>query len=124
MDNPQRIGKGDKGTSQKSVKQISSFKIQGSDSLLPRTQSFPSKLETLQDIKFDLNFEQSLFRRKSLNWADTLVIDQSILHPNSPKSLSSLTKSDQEIFQDFEILKDLVSDFTSSITYSYLQQLV
>lgn len=124
VDDPQRIGKRAKDTSQKSVKWISSSKSEGSNNPLPGAQYVPNKLETLQDINFDLKFEQIMFRSKSKNWADTLVIDQSILHPNSLKSMPSLTRSDQEIVQDFEILEGLVSKFTSAVTYSYLQQLV
>ena len=121
VDDPQRIGRRTKDTSKKSVKQISSSKGLGSNNPIPISQSLPVKIEALQDIEFDLKFEQSLFRRKSLNWEDTIVLDQSILHPDSPKSLSSL-KSNQEIFQDFEILECLVSKFTSALTYAYLQQ--
>ena len=65
MDDPQRIGKRAKDTSQKPVKKIGSSESHGSNSPLPRAQSFPNKLETLQDIEFDLKFEKSLFRSKS-----------------------------------------------------------
>ena len=92
----QRIGRRTKDTSKKSIKQIISSEILGSNNPLQRAQSLPVKLETLQDVDFQLKFEKILFRRKSLNWVGTIVLNQLILHLDSPKSLSSL-KSDQEI---------------------------
>ena len=44
VDDPQRIGKRTKDTSQKSFKQISSFESQGSNNPRPRAQSLPNKL--------------------------------------------------------------------------------
>ena len=50
MDDPQSIGRRTKDTSKKSVKQISSSESLGSNNPIPRVQSLPVKLETLQDI--------------------------------------------------------------------------
>jgi hypothetical protein len=45
---------------------------------IPKAHSFPKGLENLQDIDFDINFEQSLFCSKYLSWIDEKFVDSSI----------------------------------------------
>ena len=54
VDNPDRIGK--------KIKKVESL---GNKVSLVKGNSLPNKLSSLQDIEFDLNFEQYLLRTKS-----------------------------------------------------------
>ena len=48
---------------------------------LHRSFSLPEELIDIQDLDFDLFFEQSLFRTKSDNFLSDTVLDQDILRP-------------------------------------------
>ena len=65
---------------------------QSSGDFIPRVNSLPGRFDTLQDIEFDVNFEQSLFRSKSLSWIDQTVVDSSISLYNLVKDLFSHKK--------------------------------
>lgn len=53
---------------------------------LSRSNSLPEKFETIQDIEFDLPFQNSLFRSKSQSFVDQTVIDEALLQPYIPQT--------------------------------------
>ena len=61
--------------SQGSNSPLSRFNSPMENIFLSRYNSLLEKFETLQDIEFDLNFEQSLFRTKSESDLHETVID-------------------------------------------------
>jgi hypothetical protein len=97
---------------------------QGSNSPLHRATSLPEKLVTIQDIEFDLPFEQSLFRTKSDSFVNEIVLDQTILQPKTPERLSPRTDFDQRFLQEFKKLEDLVSNLDQALYKSHFQQSV
>ena len=101
---PQNIGR-----KAKSVVETSSIaENQSERSSIPRANSFPGKLENLQDIEFDINFEQILFRSKSLSWIDETVFDYSISFHNPVEDrFSHSQSSSQSGSQLLQVLKDL-----------------
>jgi hypothetical protein len=78
----------------------------------------------IQDIDFDLPFEQSLFRTKSDSFVDEIVLDQTILQPRTPERISPGTKFDQRILQEFEKLQDLESNLDQALYKAHFQQSV
>ena len=56
--------------SKKSVEKSSLAGEKSSEDFIPHVNSLLERLDTSQDIEFDVNFEQSLFHSKSLSWID------------------------------------------------------
>lgn len=54
--------------------------------MIPHVNSLPGRLDTLQDIKFHVNFEQSLFHSKYLSCIDQIVVDSSVYFDNPLKT--------------------------------------
>ena len=57
-------------------------------------------VKTLDGIKFDLKFEQSLFRSKSNSDFSEVVIDIPALNTFIPKDFSGFSKKEKYIFWD------------------------
>src|SRR5699024_4120395 len=64
---------------------------------IPRVHSHPERLYTLQDIEFDINFEQSLFHSKSLSWLDQIVFDSSISLDNPAEDFLPKVNQDDSL---------------------------
>ena len=60
----------------------------GSHSPLHRSNSLPEKLIAIQDLEFDISFEQSLFRTKSDSFVSDKILDQTSPQPRTPEILS------------------------------------
>lgn len=86
---PHKIGQKYK----KSTKKFSLAEEQSSEDFIPRVNSLPGRLNTLQGIEFDVNLKQSLFRSKSLSWIDQIVVDSSIYFDNPIEDLFQQGKS-------------------------------
>lgn len=74
VSDPHKIG-------QKSKKVAEKFSVaeeQSSDVFIPCVHSHVERLDTLQDVEFDVHFEKSLFCSKSLSCIDQIVVDSSI----------------------------------------------
>ena len=91
---------------------------------LHKAISLPENLATLQDIQFNLHFEQSLFKTKSHSWIAQTVFDPSVLHQIPIGEASTSTQTEFQLLQHFESLQRLVTELTSTIDDSYLQQSV
>jgi hypothetical protein len=91
----------------------------GSHSPLHRSPSLPEKLVSLQDLEFDISFEQSLFRTKSDSFVSETVLDQTILQPRTPEILSPMVDVDQRLLQEFEKLEDLVVNLDQASDQAY-----
>jgi hypothetical protein len=59
---------------------------------LQRSPSLPEELVSLQDLDFDILFEQSLFRTKSDSFVAETVLDPTVLQPRTPEVLSPTAK--------------------------------
>ena len=69
--------------------------------ILERSFSLESEpVKTLDGIKFDLKFEQSLFRSKSNSDFSEVVIDIPALNTFIPKDFSGFSKKERYIFWD------------------------
>jgi len=104
------------------IRKIITTESQGNSSPLPRATSLIEEFVTIQDIHFDLPFENIFFRTKSGSFVDDIVLDQAILQPSTPERHSLGSNLDQQILQDFEKLQDLASDFDQVLHKAYIQQ--
>jgi hypothetical protein len=59
---------------------------------LQKSPSLPEELVAIQDLDFDIFFEQSLFRTKSDSFVAETVLDPTVLQPWTPEVLSPTTK--------------------------------
>lgn len=91
---------------------------------LSRYNSLPEKFETLQDIEFDLPFQQSLFRSKYEAFVDQTVIDKSILKSYIAQTQLLEIDHDLESLQQFEKLQGLVLVLDQAIVEAFIQQFV
>jgi hypothetical protein len=94
----------------------------GRHSPLHRYTSLPKKIVTIQDLEFDLPFEKIIFRTKSDNFVSETVLDQTILQPRTPKTLSPREGFDQCFLQEFKKLEYLVSNIDQALYKSHFQQ--
>jgi hypothetical protein len=111
VDNPEKL-----------ISKISLAEIQGSSSPPSRETSLLEKFVTIQDIQFDLPFENSLFRTKYESFVDEPILDNAIIQPNTPERQYFESYLDQQILQNFENLQDLTLDFDQDLHESYIQQ--
>jgi hypothetical protein len=81
-------------------------------------------LVSLQDLEFDISFEQSLFRTKSDSFVSETVLDQTILQPRTPEILSPRADVDQRFLQEFDKLEDLVENLDQALDKAHFQQSV
>jgi hypothetical protein len=81
-------------------------------------------LVALQDLEFDISFEQSLFRTKFDNFVSETVLDQTFFQPKTHKILSPRSKADQHFFPEYDKLEDLVVNLGQALDKTYLQQSV
>ena len=77
IDNPEKL-----------LRKKNTTEVSGNHSPLHRSFSLPEKLVSLQDLEFDISFEQILFRKKSDNFLNEIILDQTILQPRTPEILS------------------------------------
>ena len=77
----------------KAAEKSSLAQEQSNEDFIPQVNSLLGRLETLQDIEFDIKFEQSLFHSKSLSWIDYTVVDSSISLHNPIEDLFSHNRS-------------------------------
>jgi hypothetical protein len=63
----------------------------GSHNPLHMSNSLPEKLVSIQDIEFDISFEQILFRTKSDSFVSETNLDQTILQPKTLEIISPRT---------------------------------
>jgi hypothetical protein len=59
---------------------------------LQKSPSLPEELVAIQDLEFDIFFEQILFRTKSNSFVAETVLDPTILQPWTPEVLSPIAK--------------------------------
>jgi hypothetical protein len=78
-------------------------------------------LVSLQDLEFDISFEQSLFRTKSDSFVSETVLDQTILQPKTPEILSPRADVDQRFLQEFDKLEDLVANLDQALDKAHFQ---
>jgi hypothetical protein len=95
-----------------------------SHSPLHRSPSLLKKLVALQDLEFDISFEQSLFRTKSASFVSETILDQTILHPRTPEIISPREDVDQKFLQEFDKLEDLVANLDQALDKAHFQQSV
>jgi hypothetical protein len=100
--------------------------VEGYRSHIPlhRATSLLKKLVTIQDLEFDLPFEQSFFKTNFDSFESETVLDQTILQPKTPERLSPNTNFDQRFIQEFKKLEDLVSNINKDLYKSHFQQSV
>lgn len=67
----------------------------------------------MQDIEFDIDFEQSLFRSKYLSWIDQTVVDSSISFYNPVEDLFSHNKSGSQLIHTLDHLQNLSSNLNT-----------
>ena len=67
----------------------------------------------MQDIEFDINFEQSLFHSKYLSWIDQIVVDSSISLYNPVEDLFSHNKSGSQLIHTIDHLQNLSSNLNT-----------
>ena len=70
----------------------------GNKNSLIKANSLPNKLSSLQDIEFDLNFEQSFFRPKSESDIHNTVIDPDFISFIETKKETVSVDSDHIFF--------------------------
>jgi len=63
----------------------------------------------LQDIEFDVHFEQSLFRSKYLSWIDQIVVDPFISLDNPVEDLFTQSKLGSQLIHALDKLQNLTS---------------
>lgn len=111
VDDPHRIGK----KPRKFIDKFNATKEQltekTSEVFIPHVHSLPERLDTLQDIEFDIHFEKSLFRNKSLSWLGQIVFDSSISLENLVEDFFTQTKSGSQLIHAL----DQLQNFTSNI---------
>jgi hypothetical protein len=59
---------------------------------LQKSPSLPEELVSIQDLDFDIFFEQSLFRTKSDSFVAETILDPTVLQPRTPEVLSPTAK--------------------------------
>jgi hypothetical protein len=87
----------------------------GSHSPFHISPSLLEKLVALQDLEFDIPFEQILFRTKSDSFVSEIVLDQTILQPKTPEILSPKADVDQLFLQEFDKLEYLVANIDQAL---------
>jgi hypothetical protein len=76
-------------------------------------------LVALQDLEFDIPFEQILFRTKSDSFVSEIVLDQTILQPKTPEILSPKANVDQLFLQEFDKLEYLVANIDQALDIAH-----
>ena len=92
-----------------------------SHSPLHRSPSLPEKLVSLQDLEFDISFEQILFRKKFNSFVSETILDQTILQSRTPEILSPREDVDQIFLQKFDKLEDPVENLDQALDKAYFQ---
>ena len=100
ISDPHKIGQISKNV----VGKLSLAKVKSSEDFIPRVHSFSERLDSLQDIEFDVHFEQSLFCSKSLSWIDKTVVDSSVPLYNPIEDLFSHNKSGSQLVHTLDHL--------------------
>jgi hypothetical protein len=78
-------------------------------------------LVSLQDLEFDIYFEQILFRTKSDGFVSEIALDKTILQPRTPEILSPRADVDQRFLQEFDKIEDLVVNIDQALYKSHFQ---
>jgi hypothetical protein len=113
VDNPKKL-----------IRKRNTVEGQGSSVPLQTATSLLDNLVTIQDIEFDLPFEKILFKTKLDSFVNEIVLDQTILQTRTPERLSPRKDFDKRILQEFEKLRDLVSNLDQALYKAHFQQFV
>ena len=113
VDNPDRIGK--------KIKRVEDL---GNKFSLVKENSLPKHLSSLQDIEFDINFEQSLFRTKSESDLQINVIDLDFISFLETKKETFSVDSEENIFEVYDKLDAITATLIKEIDEAYLQHSV
>lgn len=71
------------------------------------------RLDTSQDIEFDVNFEKSLFHSKYLSWIDQTIVDSSLSLYNLVEDLFLQNKLGSQLIHTFDQLQKLSSNLNN-----------
>ena len=91
-------------------------------SQLIKENSLPKELSNLEDLQFDLSFENPLFRTKSETLVCDTVIDPTFIHFIESKKNIIRLDLDQHVLDTFDKLDVLTSNLIRHIDEAYLQQ--
>ena len=89
-----------------------------------KENSLPNKLPSLQDIEFDLAFEQNFFRTKSKSNIHNSVIDPNFIQFIETKKEAISLDSDQQALEPFDKLDALTATLIKDIDEAYFQHSV
>ena len=84
----------------------------------------PNKLSSLQDIEFDLAFEQSLFRTKSKSAIYDSVIDPNFISFIKGKKGTVSPNSNEKYLEFYDKLDALIATLIKEIDETYFQHSV
>jgi hypothetical protein len=76
---------------------------------------------SIQDLEFDVSFEQSLFRTKYDIFVSETILYQTMFQPRTPEILSPRTKFDQRFLQEFNKLEELVENIDQALYQAHFQ---